>query len=81
MNQSLRGLSNEEATRRAAAGESNAHSQTHGKTVGQILADNLFTFFNALNVALALALLLVGSYRNMLFMGVVVSNTLIATIQ
>lgn len=81
MNQPLRGLSNEEAARRAAAGESNAHSQTHGKTVGQILAGNLFTFFNALNIALALALLLVGSYRNMLFMGVVVSNTLIATIQ
>lgn len=52
-----------------------------GKNVWQILASNVFTLFNLLNVALALCLASVGSYRNMLFLGVVVSNTLIGAIQ
>ncbi|MBQ8201794.1 MAG: HAD-IC family P-type ATPase [Clostridia bacterium] len=51
------------------------------KSVWQIIAGNLFTLFNLLNVALAVCLALVGSWRNMLFLGVVVSNTLIGTIQ
>ena len=41
----------------------------------------MLTLFNLLNVILALLLLGTGSYRNMLFMGVVVSNALIGTIQ
>ena len=56
-------------------------TEAPGKTVWQIIAGNLFTPFNGLNVALALCLALVGSWRNMLFMGVVISNTLIGTVQ
>ena len=75
------GLTEEEAARRAANGESNRRGAEPGKTVGQIVASNLFTFFNGLNVLLALALALVGSFHNMLFMGVVISNTVIGTVQ
>ncbi|NLB90463.1 MAG: HAD-IC family P-type ATPase, partial [Clostridiales bacterium] len=42
---------------------------------------HVFTFFNLLNLLLALALLLVGSYKNMLFLGVVLSNTFIGIFQ
>ncbi|MBQ2201357.1 MAG: HAD-IC family P-type ATPase, partial [Clostridia bacterium] len=52
-----------------------------GKSVARIVSDNLFTLFNLLNFALAACLALVGSWRNMLFLGVVFSNTLIGTIQ
>lgn len=66
--------------------QSNQHQQnisTHrpDKSVWQILAENLFTPFNGLNAALAVCLALVGSWRNMLFLGVVFSNTLIGTVQ
>ncbi|MBQ2953681.1 MAG: HAD-IC family P-type ATPase [Clostridia bacterium] len=65
----------------AAARPRNVVTEAPGKSVWQIIASNLFTPFNALNVALALCLALVGSWRNMLFMGVVISNTLIGTVQ
>ncbi len=42
---------------------------------------NVFTLFNLLNVALAGMLFFVGSYRNLLFLGVVVSNALIGLVQ
>ena len=75
------GLSPAEAQKRADAGLHIRAKTDPGKTVGQIIADNLFTLFNLLNVVLALCLVFVGSYRNMLFMGVVVSNTFIGTFQ
>ena len=75
------GLSFEEAERRALSGLSNKPTCEPGKSVPRIIADNLFTLFNLLNAALALCLALVGSWRNMLFMGVVISNTLIGTVQ
>lgn len=77
----LTGLTEAEAARRLSAGEGNAAPKDDGRTPLQIVAKNLFTWFNLLNVLLALALALVGAWRNMLFMGVVVSNTLIGTIQ
>ena len=75
------GLTSEEAKKRAAAGQSNRQTAEQGKSVPRIIADNLFTLFNLLNFALALCLALVGSWRNMLFLGVVFSNTLIGTVQ
>ena len=75
------GLSFQEAERRRQAGLSNHCSQEPGKSVLQIIAENLFTPFNLLNFALAFCLVLVNSWRNMLFLGVVFSNTLIGTVQ
>lgn len=75
------GLTGEEAARRAAAGQSNRQPRLAGKSAGQILAGNLFTLFNLLNFILAAALIAVGSYRNLLFLGVVFSNALIGTVQ
>lgn len=75
------GLSAAEAETRLQAGQSNRQSAQSGKSVPQIIAENLFTLFNLLNFALAFCLALVGSWRNMLFLGVVFSNTLIGTVQ
>lgn len=71
------GLTDQEAAGRRP----NITTEQPGKSVWQIIAGNLFTPFNGLNAALALCLALVGSWPNMLFMGVVVSNTLIGTVQ
>ena len=75
------GLTGEEAAKRAAEGNGNRQGAQPGKSVARIVSDNLFTLFNLLNFALAACLALVGSWRNMLFLGVVFSNTLIGTIQ
>ena len=75
------GLSAAEAAARIEAGQANRQSAEPGKSVLQIIGENLFTLFNLLNFALAFCLALVGSWRNMLFLGVVFSNTLIGTIQ
>ena len=65
----------------AARGESNRMPKSREGSVLSILRKNTITLFNLLNLVLALLLLLVGGYRNMLFMGVVLSNTLIGIIQ
>lgn len=77
----VQGLSSQEAERLRGLGKANVPSKGAGRSVGQIILENLFTWFNILNVLLALALASVQSWRNMLFMGVVVFNTLISTIQ
>ena len=65
------GLTAAQAARRAEAGQANRQTRDPGKSTGQIVAENLFTLFNLLNFALAICLALVGSWRNMLFLGVV----------
>lgn len=75
------GLTSEEADIRFQNGESNIIRNTGEKTVWQILASNVFTLFNLLNICLAICLLAVGSYRNMLFILVVGANLLIGTFQ
>ena len=76
-----RGLTPEEAERRKQEGRANVMDSDHGKSLKKILFDNVFTFFNFLNFALAACLLLVGSYRNMLFITIIIANILIGTIQ
>ena len=75
------GLSVAQAAKIRGEGFGNSSKAERGDSVGRILFKNFFTFFNMLNIALAVCLLLVGSYKNMLFMGVVLSNTLISTVQ
>ena len=41
----------------------------------------MFTFFNILNFALALAVILVGSFRSTVFMGVILANIFIGSFQ
>ena len=48
-------------------------STVHRESFGS----NIFTLFNFLNLALAIAIILVGSYKNLLFMGVVICNIFI----
>ena len=74
-------LSSEEAHRRAAQGKANVSPNKASKSVGQIWLSNLFTFYNMLNIVLAALVVTTGSYRNMLFLGIVICNFFIGTIQ
>lgn len=51
------------------------------KSIKQIIFDNFFTLFNLLNFGLGFAVLLVGSYKNLLFLGIVICNMLISILQ
>lgn len=51
------------------------------RTKGQIILSHTVTYFNILNLALAGLILLSGQYKNMLFMGVVITNAVIGIIQ
>ena len=75
------GLTTAEAEALKAQGHANRMTGGEGKPLKQILFDNVFTLFNFLNLGLAIALLLVGSYRNMLFILIIIANTLIGTFQ
>ncbi len=74
-------LSSEEAKRLAEEGKANVSPSSASKSAKQIWLSNLFTFYNMLNLVLAALVITTGSYRNMLFLGIVISNFLIGTIQ
>ena len=75
------GLTDAQAEERMRDGRGNIMDADQGKPLKRILFDNIFTFFNFLNFALAACLLLVGSYRNMLFITIIIANILIGTVQ
>ncbi|MBR3209919.1 MAG: HAD-IC family P-type ATPase [Bacilli bacterium] len=77
----IKGLSLNEVDLLKEKGLVNYKSDVKTKTVGQIICGNFFTLFNILNFALALIVFFVGSYKNLLFLGVVFCNTLISTFQ
>lgn len=77
----INGLSSSEVKLRIKDGKVNYDTTAPSKSVKQILAENTFTLFNFINLILGVAIVLVGSYKNLLFLGVVVCNTLISTIQ
>lgn len=51
------------------------------RTVLSIIKKNVFTFFNLINIVIAVLLIFAQSYRNLLFLIVVVLNVLIGTVQ
>ena len=76
-----RGLSAAEVEERVARGEVNVDAGVHTRSVRQIVRENTLTLFNAINVILAVFVLVTGSYKNMLFMVVIVCNTAIGIVQ
>lgn len=77
----LRGLTTGEARQRAAQGLANTAAAPTSKTVAQIITGNVFTLFNGVNFAIFLLVLSTGKLANTLFMGVILSNTLIGILQ
>ena len=51
------------------------------KTKWEIVASHTFTYFNFLNLVLAALIVFSGQQKNMLFMGIVITNALIGIIQ
>ena len=75
------GLTDEQIEQRKEKNLVNYDTTVPTKSIKKILKDNFFTLFNFLNLFLGIAIFLVGSYKNMLFLGIVIINTAISTIQ
>lgn len=76
-----KGLSKEQVKQRINENLVNYDTSVPTKTIPKIIIENSFTLFNLLNLALALAVFAVGSYRNLLFLGIVFCNTAISIFQ
>lgn len=74
-------LTLDEVLERKNKGLVNYDTTTPSKSIKQIIFENTFTLFNFINIVLAVLIISVGSYRNLLFLGVVLCNTLISSIQ
>lgn len=77
----LTGLNDEQVNIRIKEGKVNYVPKAPARTFGQILRANLFTSFNAINVVLAVIIILAGSPKNAIFVGVILVNTLIGVAQ
>ena len=75
------GLTDSEINERIKNNLINYDTDIKTKSIKQIVISNSFTLFNLLNFSIALAIFIVGSYKNLLFMGVVFCNTIISIIQ
>ena len=76
-----KGLTSAQAEERAAKGLSNGDMDVKTKSIKRIFIDNIFTFFNMINAVLAVLVLITGSIRNVLFMGIIFSNIAIGIFQ
>ena len=75
------GLSDKEVNERIEKGQVNNYKDHNIKTKKDIILANVCTLFNAVNLFLALIVILTGEFRNMLFMIVIIFNTLIGIYQ
>ena len=75
------GLTEEQVKQRIDAGCVNTSEDRITKSYKDIWKDNIFTLFNLINAILAGLIIFIGSFKNLLFLGVVVSNLVIGIFQ
>lgn len=75
------GLTSGQARERLENGYANTKPHSAEKTVGQIFRDNIFTYLNLVLMILALCTMIFGTARNITFLVVVFTNTIIGIVQ
>ena len=76
-----KGLNNEQVELRKKQGLANVTRKKTGKSYFAIFMGNIFTFFNLLGIIIMILMLIVGSWSNMFFFVVILSNTVIGIFQ
>lgn len=77
----FQGLTQAEVEARIADGQVNAIQDSSNRSVKDIVMGNTLTFFNFINVVLLALVLSARSYKNMLFIFIIIANTLIGIFQ
>ena len=75
------GLTAQQVQEHRMHGWTNQPVDPPSKTTKEIIRENVFTYFNLIFLVLAVLLCLVGSFRDLTFLPVIVLNTLIGIIQ
>lgn len=75
------GLTEQQVTERKEAGWSNIEVDASSMTVKNIIRKNVLTYFNLIFAVLAVLLCLVGSFRNLSFLPIVIINTVVGIVQ
>ena len=76
MEKKFTGLNDQEVIQRINEGKVNNVDNKITKSYKEIFINNTITFFNMINVSLLALLIFVGSYKNTLFILVIVINTI-----
>ena len=76
----LQGLTTKQVNQRIAEGKVNHTSDKTKNTIPKIILRNTLTIFNLVNLILALMIISVGAYKNLLFVLIAIANTLISII-
>ena len=75
------GLSQQQVDERMLAGMSNKPVKPPSKSVGMIIATNVFTYFNFIFAGIAVLLVFAGNFKDLSFLPVIIFNTLIGIVQ
>ena len=75
------GLNDKQVEQRIKEGLINKETKIQTKSIKNIFKTNICTLFNFLNLFLGLLILIIGSYKNLLFLGTIFFNTTIGIIQ
>ena len=76
----LTGLTSQQVAEKIRQGKVNRPPKQQPNSIGRIVARNTLTIFNFVNLILAIMVLVVGSYKNLLFIFIAIANTLISII-
>ena len=77
----ITGLSDEEVRQRVEEGFTNRTDISTDKTTKEIVISNVFTYFNLIFLVITILLIMVGSFRNLTFLPIIIGNTVIGIVQ
>ncbi|WP_461811124.1 cation-translocating P-type ATPase [Faecalimonas sp.] len=75
------GLSEKEVEERIQGGKQNTPVEAPSKSVKEIVLTNVFTYFNLIFAVIAGLLILVGAFRELTFLPIIIANTLVGIVQ
>lgn len=81
INMAIKGLTDVEIKKRIDEGLVNKADISTGKTIKEIIVSNIFTYFNLIFLIITMLLIMVGSFRNLTFLPIIIGNTLIGIVQ
>lgn len=79
--ETIKGLTHKEVEEKIKQGKSNKVKIKTNESIFKILRKNIFTYFNFIFLILTILLITSHSYRNLTFLGIIITNILIGIIQ
>ena len=79
--ESIKGLTHEEIEEKIKQGKTNKVKIKTNESILKIIRKNIFTYFNLIFLILTILLITSHSYRNLTFLGIIITNILIGIIQ